>query len=112
MASRPVTVTQYVQVMTSLGFDFRLNDAGSIVECNGRRLDDFKLAASQETPYHQVVDQQKPVAPPRWQLCDVQNMHQAKHVFVNPMGCAIWDVGLGLALLIEEFIEEREKLYP
>jgi len=39
-----IEVAEYIQTMTALGYDFRLNEAGDMVECNGKRLDNVTLA--------------------------------------------------------------------
>jgi len=42
--SRPIEVAEFVQTLTLLGYDFRLNEAGDTVECNGKPLDPITLA--------------------------------------------------------------------
>ena len=40
----PPEVAEYIQTLTVLGYDFRLNEAGDTIECNGRQLDPVTLA--------------------------------------------------------------------
>ncbi|KKL66041.1 hypothetical protein LCGC14_2148950 [marine sediment metagenome] len=83
-------------------------------------VDDKRLAASQNTPYHlaslghQVTN--------TWRLCDVAhrgmdtpvliNPAGLPHVpiLVNPMGMALWDVGIGYMLLQEEYQAARQEV--
>ncbi len=39
-----ISVASYVSALTDLGYSFRLNEAGDVIEVNGKRLDDFELA--------------------------------------------------------------------
>ena len=39
-----IEVAEYIQTLTTLGYDFRLNEAGDVLECNGRRLDNVTLS--------------------------------------------------------------------
>ena len=38
------SVASIVTALTDLGYSFRLNEAGDVIEVNGKRLDDFDLA--------------------------------------------------------------------
>lgn len=42
--TRATPVVSYVTALEDLGYSFRLNEAGDIIEVNGKRLDDFELA--------------------------------------------------------------------
>lgn len=44
MSSPPVTVQAYVTALQQMGYRFRLNEAGDLIECNNAPLDDITLA--------------------------------------------------------------------
>lgn len=44
-AQKSRTSAAYRAAFAQLGYSFRLNEAGDILECNGKRLDDYTLAA-------------------------------------------------------------------
>lgn len=73
-------------------------------------VDDFELAASEHTPYHEAYLARD--IPPNIQLCDIpQDDPHNFPIIVNPMGLAIWDVGLGYAMFQDEFRAQQEKLH-
>ncbi len=77
-------------------------------------VDDYKMAASGLTPYHRA-QQAHPQLPVR-ALCDLVDGESnfvekgGTPVLVNPMGLALWDVGLGYMLFEEEFRAQQRKL--
>ncbi|KKN68901.1 hypothetical protein LCGC14_0446870 [marine sediment metagenome] len=74
-------------------------------------VDDLEFAASQHTPYHDAWQAQTTLTPNVTQFSDVNPKLQYKYpIIVNPMGLALWDVGLGYALFQQEFREQREAL--
>jgi ornithine cyclodeaminase/alanine dehydrogenase-like protein (mu-crystallin family) len=76
-------------------------------------VDDEEMAASQGTPYHRA--REEGWVKKRCTLSDLVTgkMRVAREdypVLVNPMGLAMWDVGLGYLLWQNEFEEERKRV--
>lgn len=40
-----VAISSYLRDLAALGYSFRLNEAGDVLEANGKRLDDYELSA-------------------------------------------------------------------
>jgi len=40
----PLQIDAYLQAFRALGYSFRLNDAGEVLEVNGKRIDDYSLS--------------------------------------------------------------------
>ena len=71
-------------------------------------VDDFELAATGRTPYHEAYLARD--LPLLKRLCDITKPI-GYPVIVNPMGLALWDVGLGYALFQDEFRVQQQRLY-
>jgi len=105
-------ISEYVKMLSALGYSFRVNLCGDIVEVNGQKMEDFELATirarmRQEGFVHMSA------------LEDVIKMEAASHKY-HPIKDYLRDVGLDydgnqhIMFLAAHFTESTEphKLFP
>jgi len=106
MTRGAVEVAEYIQTLTVLGYDFRLNEAGDTVECNGKSLDPITLAEVRARMRAQGFNGAQAVEDVILMQAGLQRYHPIRQYLT--MAGMNWDGGQYIAMLAHYFTDATE----